>query len=101
MATTSISLGEHWEIFIRNQVSSGRYGSASEVIRDALRTLEEKKSKLEILRAHLSEGQAQAEKGNFDPVNQSREEMLKEFKTERNEAKFDISPKAKNDLRNI
>ena len=55
MATTSLSLGEHWEVFIKNEISSGRYGSASEVVRDALRTMEERKSKLEALRAHLSE----------------------------------------------
>lgn len=47
MATTSLSLGEHWEVFIKNEISSGRYGSASEVVRDALRAMEERKSKLE------------------------------------------------------
>ncbi|MCS4307527.1 antitoxin ParD1/3/4 [Rheinheimera pacifica] len=65
MATTSLSLGEHWELFIKNEVSSGRYGSASEVVRDALRTLEERKSKLEALRAHLAEGAKQADSGDF------------------------------------
>ncbi|MBK6349760.1 MAG: type II toxin-antitoxin system ParD family antitoxin [Proteobacteria bacterium] len=65
MATTSLSLGEHWEIFIRNEVSSGRYGSASEVIRSALRVLEERKTKLEALRAHLAEGAGQAARGDF------------------------------------
>lgn len=65
MATTSLSLGEHWEVFIRNEVSSGRYGSASEVVRDALRALEERKTKLEVLRAHLADGAAQAARGEF------------------------------------
>ena len=65
MATTSLSLGEHWEVFIRNEVSSGRYGLASEVVRSALRVLEERKTKLEALRAHLAEGAAQAARGEF------------------------------------
>ncbi len=65
MATTSLSLGEHWEVFIKNEVASGRYGSASEVIRDALRHMEERNSKLAALRAHLAEGEEQARKGEF------------------------------------
>jgi len=65
MATTSLSLGEHWEIFIRNEVASGRYGSASEVVRDALRAMEERKSKLEVLRTHLAQGAQQAGAGEF------------------------------------
>ena len=65
MATTSLSLGEHWEAFIKNEISSGRYGSASEVVRDALRAMEERKNKIEALRAHLSEGALQAKNGKF------------------------------------
>jgi antitoxin ParD1/3/4 len=65
MASTSLTLGEHWETFIRNEVASGRYGSVSEVIRDALRDMEIKRSKLEALRLHLAQGEAQAAKGEF------------------------------------
>ena len=65
MATTSVSLGEDWEEFIKSEVSSGRYGSASEVVRDALRTMEERKSKLDALRAHLAQGAQQARAGDF------------------------------------
>lgn len=65
MATTSLSLGEHWEVFIRNEVTSGRYGSASEVVRDALRALEARKMQLDALRIHLAEGAAQAARGEF------------------------------------
>lgn len=50
MATTSLSLGEHWEVFIRNEISSVRYGSASEMARSALRVLEEREAKLAALR---------------------------------------------------
>jgi antitoxin ParD1/3/4 len=65
MASTSLTLGEHWEMFIRNEVASGRYGSASEVIRDALRDMEIKRTKLEALRSHLGQGEEQAAKGEF------------------------------------
>ncbi len=79
MATTSLSLGEHWEVFIKGEVASGRYGSASEVVRDALRTLEERKARLDALRAHLAEGAQQAQRGEF--IDQSQEEMINEFRT--------------------
>ncbi|MBD1401710.1 type II toxin-antitoxin system ParD family antitoxin [Pelovirga terrestris] len=65
MATTSLSLGDHWEAYIKNEVASGRYGSASEVVRDALRTMEERKIKLNALRSHLARGAQQAECGEF------------------------------------
>ncbi len=65
MANTSLSLGDHWEKFIRSEVRSGRYGSASEVVRDGLRALEERKVHLETLRAHLTDGAVQAREGVF------------------------------------
>ena len=65
MATTSLSLGGHWEAFIRQEIESGRYATASEVVRDALRELEDRGKRLEVLRAHLAEGAAQAAGGEF------------------------------------
>lgn len=65
MATTSMSLGPYWEAFLKAQVESGRYSSVSEVVREALRTLEEREAKLERLREYLREGLEQADRGEF------------------------------------
>ncbi|MFN3881139.1 MAG: type II toxin-antitoxin system ParD family antitoxin [Nitrincola lacisaponensis] len=54
---TSISLGDHFDSFIAHQIKSGRYGSASEVIRSALRLLENQETKLQTLRQLLVEGE--------------------------------------------
>jgi antitoxin ParD1/3/4 len=75
MASTSLTLGPHWEMFIKREIASGRYGSASEVVRAALRELEERNERLEAMRAHLAPGAEQAARGEF--VDFSVDEMLK------------------------
>lgn len=55
---TSISLGEHFDQFISQQLAEGRYGSASEVVRAGLRLLEDREAKVSALRAALREGEA-------------------------------------------
>lgn len=65
MATTSFSLGPHWDEFIKQQVATGRYGSASEVVREALRRMEDEAEKLSAVRQHLAEGRRQADAGEF------------------------------------
>lgn len=54
---TSISLGEHYVDFVSEQVSSGRYATTSDVVRSALRLLEEREAKLAALRQALVAGE--------------------------------------------
>ena len=58
---TSITLSEHFATFIEEQVSEGRYGNASEVIRAGLRLLEEREAKLDALRRAINEGETVVE----------------------------------------
>jgi len=45
---SSYAIGDHFEQFIRQQVESGRYASASEIVREALRLLETRERLREI-----------------------------------------------------
>jgi antitoxin ParD1/3/4 len=57
---TSYSIGKHFESLIESLIESGRYSTASEIMRDGLRMIEEReerrKAKLEALRAEIQKG---------------------------------------------
>ena len=63
---TSVLLGDHFEKFINKEVSSGKYGSASEVIRTALRILETEEEKKAALLKALLIGEKSKRIENFD-----------------------------------
>lgn len=79
MASTSMTLGPHWEGFIKSEIEAGRYATASEVVRAGLRELEERSTKLEALRDHLATGHAEALRGAY--VDTSAEDIITRAKT--------------------
>ena len=63
---TSVSLGDHFESFIKRQIESGRYGSASEVVRASLCFLEEHEQRIAALRDALVDGEKGGDAGQLD-----------------------------------
>lgn len=68
MKNTSISLGNYFDQFVQNQVSTGRYKNVSEVIRAGLRLLEDEESKTIALREAIRQGKESGIVENFDPA---------------------------------
>jgi antitoxin ParD1/3/4 len=54
---TSFALGDHFQSYIDEKVKGGAYSSASEVVREALRMMQERDERLAVLRAALIEGE--------------------------------------------
>lgn len=67
MKNTSISLGNYFDQFVSNQVSNGRYKNVSELIRAALRLLENEESKIVAIRNAIQEGIDSGIAHDFDP----------------------------------
>ncbi|MFN7603194.1 MAG: type II toxin-antitoxin system ParD family antitoxin [Bacteroidota bacterium] len=67
---TSVSLGDHFEEFVDDKISTGRFKNASEVIRAGLRLLEEEESKMLALKKAITEGIESGVAVNFDPKKQ-------------------------------
>ena len=63
---TSFSLDEHYSAFIDDEVASGRYRSASDVVRSALRLLEDRETQLRAVREALIDGERSGSSTPFD-----------------------------------
>ena len=63
---TSILLGDYFENFINEQISTGKYSSVSEVVRTALRVFEQEENKTKSLIYELKIGEKSAKIRNFD-----------------------------------
>jgi len=75
---TSITLGNHFEDFVQNRISAGRYKNASEVIRAGLRLLEEEEDKVVALKQAIQDGIDSGIAEDFEP-----EKFLRDLKAQR------------------
>lgn len=84
-ATTSLSLGKHYESFIVELVDSGRYDSASAVVEEGLRLLEVHQRQLDWLREQIAIADEQIQNGQvhedsdafWDELDREVDEMIK------------------------
>ena len=87
MKSTSFLLGEHFDKFIAGEIASGRYKNASEVIREGLRIMEDRRNTPggvgdwdeQSLDEAIREGEESGYYGTFE----SAEELFKQLKEER------------------
>jgi antitoxin ParD1/3/4 len=64
--STSVNLSDHFCNFIAEQIETGRYGSASEVVREGLRMVEQREARLQALKQALIEGEESGQAGPLD-----------------------------------
>lgn len=64
----NVSVGDRWEQFIEDMQKSGRYGSASEIVREGLRLVEEREQKLAALRATIESSIARGGEHSSDEM---------------------------------
>ena len=81
MPTRSVNVTDHFDLFIEAGIASGRFGDASEVVREGLRLLEmrerEDDARLEWLRAAAKEGFDAIERNEYVPVRSGKD--IEEF----------------------
>jgi antitoxin ParD1/3/4 len=77
----NVSLTPELEEFVEHKVASGLYGSSSEVVRDALRLMEERDrlldARLEDLRGEVQKGLTQLKEGRSKPLDRSAVERIR------------------------
>jgi antitoxin ParD1/3/4 len=78
----NVSIGDRWEGFVNAVVKEGRYSSASEVIREGLRLVEEREAKLQALRETLNVSIAKGGYNTLDDMTKLLDERENELAKE-------------------
>ena len=75
----SADLGTTLETYVEALVEKGRYGSKSEVIREGIRLVQERESRLAALDAAIELGLADADAGRLIPVEKVFDELIAKY----------------------
>ena len=78
----NVSIGERWEGYVEALLRTGRYASASEVIREGLRLVEERETKLAALRETIETSLARGGENTDDDVDRRLETIAQELKAQ-------------------
>jgi antitoxin ParD1/3/4 len=79
----NVSIGERWEKFIEELLATGRYGSASEIMREGLRMVEEREQKLAALRETIEASIAGGGEHSSDDVRAAVRSALDQWEKKR------------------
>ncbi len=72
---SSYTLGKHFEGFVQAQLAGGRYNNASEVVRDALRLMEDRERRLAASNVRIARGIADADAGRVHDLDTVFDEL--------------------------
>jgi antitoxin ParD1/3/4 len=71
MTMISADLGSQLEAYVSKLVESGRYNSKSEVLREGVRVIQERETRLAALDASIARGIADADAGRTKPIDEA------------------------------
>jgi antitoxin ParD1/3/4 len=76
----SVDLGEQLEKVVNDLLTTGRYNSKSEVLREGVRLVQEREAKLAVLDAAIAKGLADADAGRVRAADEVHEELRTRYK---------------------
>lgn len=77
----SADLGEQLESFVSKLVKTGRYNSKSEVLREGVRLIQERETRLSALDASIARGIADAEAGRIKPAEEVFDRLERKYRS--------------------
>jgi antitoxin ParD1/3/4 len=77
---SSVNLGTRLESYIAKLVTTGRYNSKSEVLREGIRLVQEREARLKTLDAAIARGIADADAGRAIPAEKAFAQLTAKYR---------------------